>query len=534
MDPEMPHGMRTPPPNTPEESSEPIVTSTMKTGSSQLPRGVTHPARPDQGASGQELPITMSKAYNYLDLVKAQFIDRPDIYNTFYGILADYKNQVIDIPGVVGRVSKLFAGYPNIIQGFNTFLVPIYRIKCDSSNNPNATGYPSIRNEFTISHINPPKMPATPLNTPTESSEPITPLATHKINTPTSMLSEQLDTGTKTGYQIKYGAGNNINTTCATATDHSAYNALTTQTAQGPDTAKDAESSDLPTRMDPGNTSLPLPQMLVILVQPPELTRQEIELFPPMMVLQPGDMPNFWAIATLRSNGVDITDQLGGERIQSSINGTFRFPGLTIHEQGVYCVRIYLYRIDYDTYLQGVTQVGYVDSNPIIVGSRPDGMAIRRSTAAQDTLWVRQPLLYQTVDANTCIDDHTGYFPNLTIHASSSVITMEQMGQIEYSKYMVFKPVSDFILEAANLEHGLYNFGYGLFMDKGGVWFDDGEIERGESLDGSVLLGDDGELYRKRTGGVFNGLFVGLERRVAIVENGDSIVICIAHNVLIS
>ncbi|KAM5457060.1 hypothetical protein McanMca71_004768 [Microsporum canis] len=488
--------MRSPPPNTPEESPGPVVISTMKTGSSQLPRGVTHPVRLDQGASGQELPITMSKAYNYLDLVKAQFIDRPDIYNTFLRILADYKNQV---------------------------------------NNPNATGYPAIRNEFTISHINPPKMPATPLNTPTESSEPITPLATHKINTPTSMLSEQLDTGTKTGYQIKYGAGNNINTTCATATDRPAYNALTpTQAAQGSDAAKDAESSDLSTMMDPGNTSLPLPQMLAILVQPPELTRQEIELFPPMMVLQPGDMPNFWATATLRSNGVDITDQLGGERIQSSIDGTFRFPGLTIHEQGVYCVRIYLYRIDYDSCLPGVTQVGYVDSNPIIVGSRPDGMAIRRSTAAQDTLWVRQPLLYQTVDANTCIDDHTGYFPNLTIHASSSVITMEQMGQIEYSKYMVFKPVSDFILEAANWEHGLYNFGYGLFIDKGGVWFDDGEIERGESLDGSVLLGDDGELYRKRTDGVFNGLFVGLERRVAIVKNGDSSAICIAHNVLIN
>ncbi|KAM5465909.1 hypothetical protein MauCBS54593_006156 [Microsporum audouinii] len=245
-------------------------------------------------------------------------------------------------------------------------------------------------------------------------------------------------------------------------------------------------------------------------------------------------MLNFLAIATLLSNGVNVTDQLGGERIQSSIDGTFRFPELTIHEQGVYCVRIYLYRMDYDSCLQGVTQVGYVDSNPTIVGPRPDDMAIRQSigdaTAAQDTLSVKQPLLYQTVDANICMDDHTGYFPNLTIHASSSVITM---GQIEYSKYMVFKPVSDFILEAANWEHGLYSFGDGLFLDEGGVWFDDGEIERGEILDDSVWLGDDGELYRKRTDGEFNGLFVGLERRVAMV-NGDNGVTYIAHNVLIN
>ena len=151
-------------------------------------------------------------------------------------------------------------------------------------------------------------------------------------------------------------------------------------------------------------------------------------------------------------------------------------------------------------------------------------MAIRRSirdvTTAQDTQLVAQPLLYQTMDANTCIDDYTGYFPSLKIHASSSVITMEQIEQIEYSKYMVFKPVSDFILEAANLEHGFYNFGNGLFRDEDGVWYDDGEIEWAEGLDESILFGEDGEMYRKGTHGVFNGLFVGLEKMVAIVVNG--------------
>ncbi|OAF61399.1 hypothetical protein VC83_01819 [Pseudogymnoascus destructans] len=127
--------------------------------------------------------------------------------------------------------------------------------------------------------------------------------------------------------------------------------------------------------------------------------------------------------------------------------------------------------------------------------------------------------------------DHTGYFPNLKIHASSSVTTM---GPIKYPKYMVFVPVSDFILETAHLEHGLYNLGHGLFRDEDGVWFDDGEIERAEGLHESVRRGEDGEMYRKRTDGVFNGLYVGLERRAAMVRNGFNSVMCIAHNVLIS
>lgn len=43
----------------------------------------------------------------------------------------------IDTPGVINRVSGLFAGHPNLIQGFNTFLPPGYRIECGSGDNPN-------------------------------------------------------------------------------------------------------------------------------------------------------------------------------------------------------------------------------------------------------------------------------------------------------------------------------------------------------------------------------------------------------------
>lgn len=44
----------------------------------------------------------------------------------------------INTPGVITRVSELFAGHPNLIQGFNTFLPPGYRIECGLENNPNS------------------------------------------------------------------------------------------------------------------------------------------------------------------------------------------------------------------------------------------------------------------------------------------------------------------------------------------------------------------------------------------------------------
>src|SRR5450755_1376722 len=44
----------------------------------------------------------------------------------------------IDTPGVIERVSSLFTGHPMLIQGFNTFLPPGYRIECGTEENPNA------------------------------------------------------------------------------------------------------------------------------------------------------------------------------------------------------------------------------------------------------------------------------------------------------------------------------------------------------------------------------------------------------------
>ncbi|KAK9469030.1 hypothetical protein V1512DRAFT_258454 [Lipomyces arxii] len=77
-------------------------------------------------------PLNVKDALSYLDQVKVQFQNQPDVYNRFLDIMKDFKSQSIDTPGVIDRVSTLFSGHPNLIQGFNTFLPPGYRIECST------------------------------------------------------------------------------------------------------------------------------------------------------------------------------------------------------------------------------------------------------------------------------------------------------------------------------------------------------------------------------------------------------------------
>ncbi|KFZ12049.1 hypothetical protein V501_04409 [Pseudogymnoascus sp. VKM F-4519 (FW-2642)] len=100
------------------------------------PGGAAHPAQGAPALGQGQQPI-LNDALSYLDQVKVQFVDQPDVYNRFLDIMKDFKSQAIDTPGVINRVSDLFAGHPNLIQGFNTFLPPGYRIECGAGNDPN-------------------------------------------------------------------------------------------------------------------------------------------------------------------------------------------------------------------------------------------------------------------------------------------------------------------------------------------------------------------------------------------------------------
>ncbi|EKG22077.1 Paired amphipathic helix [Macrophomina phaseolina MS6] len=89
-------------------------------------------------AMGQGQQPILNDALSYLDQVKVQFHEHPDVYNKFLDIMKDFKSGAIDTPGVIDRVSSLFAGHPNLIQGFNTFLPPGYKIECGTGGDPNA------------------------------------------------------------------------------------------------------------------------------------------------------------------------------------------------------------------------------------------------------------------------------------------------------------------------------------------------------------------------------------------------------------
>ncbi|KAJ9113677.1 hypothetical protein QFC22_005986 [Naganishia vaughanmartiniae] len=65
-----------------------------------------------------------------------QFSNQPDVYNRFLDVMKEFKGQTIDTPGVIDRVSTLFHSHPALIQGFNTFLPPGYRIECYTSTDP--------------------------------------------------------------------------------------------------------------------------------------------------------------------------------------------------------------------------------------------------------------------------------------------------------------------------------------------------------------------------------------------------------------
>lgn len=115
-------------PASPDSTSIPLHS----TPSTNPPNAQTSSAA--AAASASYRPLNVKDALSYLDQVKIQFHDQPDIYNRFLDIMKDFKSQSIDTPGVIERVSTLFRGHPQLVSGFNTFLPPGYRI--EHANNP--------------------------------------------------------------------------------------------------------------------------------------------------------------------------------------------------------------------------------------------------------------------------------------------------------------------------------------------------------------------------------------------------------------
>ncbi|XP_069551467.1 SIN3 transcription regulator family member Aa isoform X2 [Brachyistius frenatus] len=103
--------------------------------------GHGHTAAPQACAQGQQQfqRLKVEDALSYLDQVKLQFGNQPQVYNDFLDIMKEFKSQSIDTPGVISRVSQLFKGHPDLIMGFNTFLPPGYKIEVQTNDLVNVT-----------------------------------------------------------------------------------------------------------------------------------------------------------------------------------------------------------------------------------------------------------------------------------------------------------------------------------------------------------------------------------------------------------
>ncbi|KAJ6520409.1 paired amphipathic helix [Mycena sanguinolenta] len=86
-----------------------------------------------QLAPTSQRALNVTDALSYLDAVKNECQTRPEVYNAFLELMKDFKNSRIDTPCVMERVSTLFQGKQDLIEGFNTFLPPGYRIDVDVS-----------------------------------------------------------------------------------------------------------------------------------------------------------------------------------------------------------------------------------------------------------------------------------------------------------------------------------------------------------------------------------------------------------------
>ncbi|CAF0772019.1 unnamed protein product [Brachionus calyciflorus] len=83
--------------------------------------------------------LKVEDALSYLDKVKLQFEKQPEVYNQFLDIMKEFKSQAIDTPGVINRVSTLFKGHNDLIEGFNTFLPPGYKIEIQANDSVHYT-----------------------------------------------------------------------------------------------------------------------------------------------------------------------------------------------------------------------------------------------------------------------------------------------------------------------------------------------------------------------------------------------------------
>ncbi|KAG6876148.1 hypothetical protein C0992_000678 [Termitomyces sp. T32_za158] len=133
--------------------------------------GDSPPSAPQSSPPEAGRQLNVTDALSYLDAVKVQFQERPEVYNQFLDIMKDFKSQSIDTPG------------------FNTFLPVGYRIDISDPADPSiitvttpqgiTTQNTFIANNLSRSHVGTPTfpgaIPAIPVHVTGPASRPHSP-----------------------------------------------------------------------------------------------------------------------------------------------------------------------------------------------------------------------------------------------------------------------------------------------------------------------------------------------------------------------
>lgn len=77
----------------------------------------------------QEKQMKQKHAMDFLYKVRDQYSNKPNIYNEFLEIMKGFKSGSIETPQVIERVKDLFRGNDYLIEEFNLFLPPGYKIE---------------------------------------------------------------------------------------------------------------------------------------------------------------------------------------------------------------------------------------------------------------------------------------------------------------------------------------------------------------------------------------------------------------------
>lgn len=77
---------------------------------------------------GRPKCLTVSDAMDYLDSVKLEYRNQPEIYDQFLAIMGRFKSKQILPPEVIGEVARLFRGRHSLVLRFNRFLPEDFKI----------------------------------------------------------------------------------------------------------------------------------------------------------------------------------------------------------------------------------------------------------------------------------------------------------------------------------------------------------------------------------------------------------------------